>query len=336
MASKASSINVENSLRCSVCLDDFKDPKVLPCCHTFCKKCLEKIQSKGDTIKGAISEPGGPPANHSFNDQCDTTHNEEVTVVILTCPQCRAQHKLTGGGVEGLLTDYAIEDELDKIKSSSCQEEKVKSSLRCGLCESTDPVVSFCNDCFLPLCEFCQKAHQRLKQYYGHDVKSIDEIDSQLLSKRKRKRASHLVCSKHPTQVPQIFCSSCDELVCCECVIKGHKGHEFVGVNSETRLAMEKKLSDASSSVCAVLEVFKKDLKYVESVEKATNSTGMKNQADIKKMFDEFISILQNRRDDLLAKSEEKNNIKLKLIWSEKDFLEQMVTKLTATLSFSE
>ena len=334
MASKASSINAENSLRCSVCLDDFKDPKVLPCCHTFCKKCLEKIQSKDDT-KGAISEPGEPPANHSANDQFDTTHNEEVTVIILTCPQCRAQHKLTGRGVEGLLTNYAIEDELDKIKSS-CQEENVKSSLRCGLCESTDPVVSFCNDCFLPLCEFCQKAHQRLKQYYGHDVKSIDEIDSQLLSKRKRKRASHLVCLKHPTQVPQIFCSSCDELVCCECVIEGHKGHEFVGVNSETRLAMEKQLSDASSSVCTVLEVFKKDLEYVETVEKVTNSTGMKNQVDIQKTFDEFISILQKRRDNLLAKSEERNNAKLKIIWSEKDFLEQMIAKLTTTLEFSK
>ena len=335
MASKASSINVENSLRCSVCLDDFKDPKVLPCCHTFCKKCLEKIQSKGDT-KGAISEPGKPPANHSANDQCGTTHNKEVTVVMLTCPQCRAQHKLTGGGVEGLLTDYAIEDELDKIKSSSYQEEKVKSSLRCGLCESTDPVVSFCNDCFLPLCEFCQKAHQRLKPYYGHGVKSIDEVDSQLLSKREIKRTSHFVCSKHPTQVPQIFCSSCDELVCCECVIEGHTGHKFVGINSETRLAMEKKLSDASSSVCTVLEEFKKDLEYVETVEKVTNSTGMKNQADIQKMFNGFISILQKRRDDLLAKSDLRNNAKLKVIWSEKDFLEQTIAKLTTTLSFSE
>jgi hypothetical protein len=343
MASKAedSSSSAENSLRCSICLDDFKDPKVLPCCHTFCKHCLEKIVSKDhhetfDTnLKAGTSEE---PAK--ANSQCDTTHqerNEEVAVVlILTCPQCRAQHKLTGEGVEGLLTNYAIEDELGKIKTSSCQEENVESSLHCDLCESTDPVVSFCNNCSVPLCEFCHKAHQRLKQYYGHAVKSVGEIDSQLLSRKEIKRSSHLVCSKHPTQVPQIFCSSCDELVCCECVVKGHEGHKFVGINSETRLAMEKKLSDASSSVCTVLEVFKKDLEYVETVEKVTNSTGMENQADIKKMFDEFISILQKRRDDLLAKSEERNNAKLKLIWSEKDFLEQTIAKLTTTLSFSK
>ena len=62
----------------------------------------------------------------------------------------------------------------------------------------------------------------------------------------------------------------------------------------------------------------------------------MKNQVDIKKMFDEFISILQKRRDDLLAESEERNNTKLKVIWSEKDLLEQMIAKLTTTLNFSE
>lgn len=238
--------------------------------------------------------------------------------------------------MDGLLTDYAIEDKLDKVRESSCQEEDLKFSLRCGLCESTDPVVSYCDNCSFPLCEFCHKAHQCLKQCNGHSVKSVDEIDSKLLSRMVVKHASHLVCTKHPTQVPQIFCNSCDELVCCKCVIKGHQGHRFVEINSETRHAMEKKLSDTSPSVCTVLKMFEKNLKYVETVEKFTNDIGMKNQADIKKMFDEFISILQKRRDDLLAKSEERNNAKLKLIWSEKDFLEQMVAILTTTLSFSE
>ena len=231
MASKAEdtfSTNTEAqySLRCSVCLDDFKKPKVLPCCDTFCKHCLEKIESRAES-----------PTKTPLKEQ--SIAGEEM--VLLTCSQCRAQHKLTGGGVDTLLTDYAIEDELDKVKSS-CQKEDVnQSSLRCGLCESTDPVVSYCEDCAFSLCKFCRKAHQCLKQYSGHEVKSFDEINSKLLSKATQRHVGHLVCSKHPIQVPQIFCSSCDELVCCECVTEGHEGHKFVGMNSETRHAMEKK-----------------------------------------------------------------------------------------------
>ena len=44
----------ERSLTCSVCLELFSEPKVLPCCHTFCLKCLEKTacrdQKSSDNI----------------------------------------------------------------------------------------------------------------------------------------------------------------------------------------------------------------------------------------------------------------------------------------------
>ncbi len=30
-------------LHCGVCTDVFEDPKLLPCSHTYCLKCLEKI-----------------------------------------------------------------------------------------------------------------------------------------------------------------------------------------------------------------------------------------------------------------------------------------------------
>ncbi|XP_066272606.1 tripartite motif-containing protein 2-like [Branchiostoma lanceolatum] len=33
-------------LECTICLEPFKDPKILPCLHTFCKGCLEKFVEK--------------------------------------------------------------------------------------------------------------------------------------------------------------------------------------------------------------------------------------------------------------------------------------------------
>ena len=35
--------NLEKELECAVCLEQFKDPKVLPCLHSFCKICLEGL-----------------------------------------------------------------------------------------------------------------------------------------------------------------------------------------------------------------------------------------------------------------------------------------------------
>ena len=143
----SSSPDTQHSLRCSVCLDEFKDPKVLPCCHTFCKQCLEKISSVHSSTIGLSSKELS-----TAGQQNGTVHlAEKEKVVLLTCPQCRAQHEFSGGGVDALLTDYAIKEELDKLQSSRLQEEDTKFGLQCGLCESTDPAVSYCNDCSFPL-----------------------------------------------------------------------------------------------------------------------------------------------------------------------------------------
>ena len=43
------------SLTCSVCLELFSEPKVLPCCHTFCLKCLEKTARSGQKSSDNIA-----------------------------------------------------------------------------------------------------------------------------------------------------------------------------------------------------------------------------------------------------------------------------------------
>ena len=48
MATAKSLEDLKKHLECAVCLDHFQDPKVLPCLHTYCKKCLEKVQKQSD------------------------------------------------------------------------------------------------------------------------------------------------------------------------------------------------------------------------------------------------------------------------------------------------
>ena len=98
---------------CTVCLDHFKEPKVLPCCHTFCKNCLERILEKS------------------------------VEKDVLTCPQCRANHQVPVGGAEGFLPDYTLDTGIVDVQSA--QEELVRY---CDECDNqTDPAVVYCEDC---------------------------------------------------------------------------------------------------------------------------------------------------------------------------------------------
>ena len=50
---------------CTVCMEQFKKPKVLPCLHTFCMMCLQKLLKKQGS-------------DH-----------------IITCPECRQDAKVS-------------------------------------------------------------------------------------------------------------------------------------------------------------------------------------------------------------------------------------------------
>ena len=45
MAQQSSTVlkELDEQLTCNVCLDQYTNPKTLPCLHSFCLKCIEKL-----------------------------------------------------------------------------------------------------------------------------------------------------------------------------------------------------------------------------------------------------------------------------------------------------
>ncbi|XP_046578095.1 tripartite motif-containing protein 45-like [Haliotis rubra] len=96
-----------SSRTCSVCIEPFKDPKLLPCFHTFCQRCLEEFTSR-------------------------TARNGEFC-----CPVCRFKVTLPESGVRGFQTNFYIEaDELKKASEDAFCEVCSKTAVnRCNQCE---------------------------------------------------------------------------------------------------------------------------------------------------------------------------------------------------------
>ena len=48
---KMASKSATSDIACQVCQQQFKAPKLLPCLHSFCKECLDKLVAKGKLRK---------------------------------------------------------------------------------------------------------------------------------------------------------------------------------------------------------------------------------------------------------------------------------------------
>ena len=57
MAKEKALEKLEELLKCSICLDDYTDPRLLPCSHVYCQDCLIKLVSRGADGKNTVSCP---------------------------------------------------------------------------------------------------------------------------------------------------------------------------------------------------------------------------------------------------------------------------------------
>ena len=100
---------IENITECSICIQTFTKPKILPCIHTYCLKCLDgwtKTQSQGRQI---------------------------------SCPLCRKPFTVPDGGLQNLPTNFFMEKLLEinlasrggdqKTKCDNCDENQMQNGI---------------------------------------------------------------------------------------------------------------------------------------------------------------------------------------------------------------
>ena len=110
----------DSILDCPICLEPMVDPMVLPCIHTFCKVCVEKL-NQGGLIKC-------PFDNKVFN-------------------------------FKDVQKDFRFSHIRERLEQKSKTSSKYKStSVFCDTCEENEATNS-CDTCSEYLCRICTKAH---------------------------------------------------------------------------------------------------------------------------------------------------------------------------------
>ena len=293
MAAKRGATKAPNT--CSVCLELFSEPKVLPCCHTFCLECLKKTATSG-TTEGQI-----------------------------TCPQCRQSHEIPEGGPSELLTDFVASYELEVAEISA---PKAGSGLVCSECGQTGDLAHFCSDCRNYLCDECaSQLHKKLRIYRGHKVFPISEVDAATLQSFRVQ-----YCSLHEGEVLKLYWETCEKVVCRDCVLVDHRLHSYKFVQV-ARKQIEAEIRSLKSDVEKKLDIFKHDLCEISEVDTAVAGYPQVLKANINSFFDDVIQSIEARRGALLLEAETVCEMDQKQIWADKSFHETAIAHISAVFS---
>ena len=259
---------IEEEITCSICKDLFTEPKTILCLHTFCEQCMK---STIETSRRLGSE--------------------------VCCPLCRTE---LSQDLAKVPTNFAIKRliEIFKKRKESMHVTSAHAKVICGECEEDSLAVVWCTGCETFQCEECFKQHQRMKRLKFHTTMPLEDFmhsPQQVFALTKPEN-----CKDHSTQSLDLYCQTCNTLICRDCTIVDHRQHQY---NFVSKLADEEraKIKMAATSLKIMLEQVNNAIKKVEDVDNELN-----NETDAERQVQDMYHQLRQMLDQCEVKDLQK------------------------------
>ncbi|CAH1265193.1 TRIM3 [Branchiostoma lanceolatum] len=286
-------------LTCPVCMLQFRDPRILPCLHTFCSGCLQEWATKQQPLE---------------------------------CPTCRTQVSLPDQGVDGLRTNFYVNNLLDFAEAKKGAEPGVP----CQVCEgNVEGSKSWCADCAILMCESCTLLHRKFPSSKDHEVTTEETLKAEE-GKSKFHRKRH--CEKHKKYELEFYCEICKALVCTACTVvdhrpgKDHNPVEIATVALRRKETLQGLLQDIDPRLkeiqTSVKEVERKMSNLIPSKEAATSQT--------EAYFDELVGLLRKRKKEILGHIDEQCRADGKALQTKREAIEFELVGLTSAQTFCQ
>ena len=256
-------------ITCAVCHDVFEEPKILSCCHYYCKKCIQELLDYAGR------------ANRPFE-----------------CPECRLPTLVPQNDPNQLTTAFFV----NRLKKLHGKMEKAHGKVEapCEQC-SGGVSVAFCRQCAEFICADCVESHKKLKVFAGHKVVTLEEL--------KKGGAKQILVSKPlPPKCPihdepmKAYCFDCSQLICRDCIVIDHAGHTCEFARKAAPQAKQEliehlePLKEVQASLCKAAEVVQ-----VTKSEVVAQETSIAE--NIEQSFQELHDILEQHKNRLLVEA---------------------------------
>ena len=285
-------------ITCPVCQDHFREPKILPCLHYYCKECVRQLALR----------------QHPF-----------------PCPECRSNTVLPQNDPDQLPTAFFV----NRMKELHTKMEKAEGKVEvvCEMC-SKSKAEAFCRNCMDFICTDCMTLHKRLKVFAGHQVVTLEELKMGGAKQIPLKEAPPMLCKDHDEQL-KIFCFDCNRLICQHCVIYGHSNHKHEHIKTsapqcrkmltESLVPLKKAQSDIGGAS-----------KSVEATEAEISAQCVSVSNAIQQSFDQIMELLRQRKQQLLKDAAKLKDEKLDALKAQRKNFQVAQTEAQSLVEFVE
>ncbi|KAK8727480.1 hypothetical protein OTU49_009576, partial [Cherax quadricarinatus] len=247
-------------LHCGICTRRYSNPKVLPCLHTFCEKCLITY-----------------------------TPAESLT---LTCPVCRQQSILPKDGVPGLQSNTWVRGVMEAMDGGA-------TPAPCADCRNSDPAAR-CHQCHTLLCVACAQSHTQDSGSESHSVVSLTDGEGGLPDTNGyHDDQTTLYCPSHQGQTLRFYCRDCETAVCSSCTDIEHRAHNTLHLTDavdEHRVAMHQLID----RVTMQLPCMKEAICDIQDVCRSLQERRAEAEKEVRNCFDTLHELLDKRQTALI------------------------------------
>ncbi|KAL5496775.1 hypothetical protein EMCRGX_G013133 [Ephydatia muelleri] len=279
---------------CSVCSKPYIDPRILPCLHSFCLQCLHREIEKSGSQQ------------------------------LFQCPICDRNTSIPLGGASVLPQNLHLGFEVEVAGYMSKMTSN--SDVACDQCAegSSDLAVVFCCACHHFLCAFCLEHHKRNRIWSKHKIVGLDQEGARQL--HTTMKPSDYYCSQpnHEKNEQNIYCETCESLVCIYCATFTHKNHitiEQTSVAKTHQIEITEALRDAKEIVAMLNGAINGNNRLIEQVEISKRNTSLA----ISQAFKILKQTLEERENILLSELEAISLHKITALTLQKEHFEKMV-----------
>ena len=179
---------LEENLECTVCLERLNDPRTLPCCHSFCKVCLEGVVKT-----------------------CRDKAPRDRPIREIPCPHCRTTFVLDPDKqVADMPRNHFI---CNMVQAMAVLDRGI--GVPCSHSCSQSYSVARCVTCEKFLCRECLAIHNSYRGHNGHSVLTMEELSK---PENRKKIQDQMYCNEHSGMILKVYCETCDQLICRDCM----------------------------------------------------------------------------------------------------------------------